>query len=132
MKAFFASNDRRAIKSEHRHDAHLDGQMVVIDCNHKLETVRIDMYKKGQTYYCCLWVQGQESVDVTGSGKGKTRFNAVYAALDSAGICFNSQLPEPAMYSDFHIWDKLERFASAIAEAAGAENCYIHNCLRSN
>lgn len=136
MKAFFASNERSAINPDHRHDNDLEGQMVAIDCNQKKEPVRIDLYRKGQkTYYCCLWVRGwidKRELFITGSGKANSRFGAVYAALNSAGISFDHPLPELGSNFDVQVWGKLDYFIEAIAEAAGAENCYIHHCLRSN
>jgi len=132
MKAFFEDTARMAINPKHRLDCHLDGQMVVIDCAEKEEVLRLDLYKKGQkTYFCCLW-NSRNTVYVTGSGTGSTRFAAVYTALKSAGISFDEDLPEIGNDYDRHVWDKLERFAVAIAQASGVEDYYIHNCLRSN
>lgn len=134
MKAFFENCDHRQLKSEHCHHACLEGQIVVIDCYHKLEAVRIDLYKKGQTYYCCLWINEPANFFVTGSGKGKTRFGAVYAALGSAGISFDYEPPILGGRTDTKVWHCLKPFVLAIAEATGtgSDDCYIHDCLRSN
>jgi len=132
MKVFFESTALRAIKSEHRHDANLEGQMVVIYCTDKEEVVRIDLYKKGQkTYSSCIWIN-KNTVYVTGSGKANSRFGAIYAALHSAGVSFDLPLPYLGSHVDLQVWDKLEQFAEAIAQAVEVDNYYIHNCLRSN
>lgn len=136
MKAFFASNKLRAINSNHIHHGHWTGQIVAIDCDRKKQPVRVDLYKKGErSYYCALWIRGwanKQEVDITGSGRANTRFGAVYAALNSAGISFDSPLPELGSNFDVQVWWKLEFVVEAIAETAGAENCYVHHCLRSN
>ena len=110
MKAFFASNVHRVINGNHIHHAHLVGQVVAIDCDREKETVRIDLYKKGErSYYCALWIRGwadKQEVDITGSGKANSRFGAVYAALDSAGITFDPPLPERVHYSDWQVWGR--------------------------
>lgn len=137
MKAFFANNVHSAINSNHIHHAHLVGQVVVIDCNRKQQTVRIDLYRKGEkSYYCGLWVRGgvdeQDIIDVTGSGKANSRFGAIYAALDGAGISFDRPLRERGRNCDWQVWGALEYVFTAIAEAAGATNCYVHHCMRAN
>lgn len=136
MKASFVSCIRREINPSHIHHAHLVGQAVAIDCDRKKEAVRIDLYKKGEkSYYCALWIRGwsdKQEVDITGSSKANSRFGAVYAALDSAGISFDRQLPELGSNFDIQVWSKLEYVFAAIAEAAGAEKPYIHHCMRSN
>lgn len=133
MKAFFEAEQCQNINPDHRHDSSLEGQMVAIDCARKKEVVRLDLYKKGQkTYYCCLWTNN-DKLYITGSGKSNSRFGAVYAALESAGISFDEpSLPELGRHFDLQVWDKLEPFVLAIAQTAGVENCYVHNCLRSN
>jgi len=132
MKALFEDTECRAINPVHRHDDYLDGQLVVIDCNLKKEVVRLDLYKKGQkTYYCCTWISGHKMF-VTGSGKSNSRFGAVYAALSSAKISFDDPLPELGRNFDVQVWHKLKRYALAIAQAAGADNCYVHHCLSYN
>jgi len=133
MKVFFEDTTRMEINPKHRHDANLEGQMVVIDCADKEAVVRIDLYKKGQkTYYSCIWIN-KKIIYVTGSGKANSRFGAIFAALNSAGISFDEGLPEIGGNDyDWPVWGDLERFAEAIAQAVEVDNYYIHNCLRSN
>jgi hypothetical protein len=132
MKVFFESNDRKAIKSEHQHYAKLEGQMVVIDCTDKEQVIRLDLYRKGETtYYCCLWIDKNEFC-IRGSESAKNSFGAAYAALDSAGISFDTPLPHTHKYDNHKVLDKLEHFMVAIAQNIGVNNSYTHNVFRSN
>lgn len=127
MKAVFKVEQHQNINPKHRrHDRDFKGQLVAIDCDKKKEIILINLYKRHQVYYCCLWINGDE-LCVTGSGTGETRLEAVYTALESASVSFDEGLPEVENCLDVFVWSNLSRFIEAIAQAAGSENYYIHN-----
>ena len=55
--------------------------------------INIEILQQGKTYYCCVWITTKE-IDLIGSGKGITTQDAVREAFASAGVSFDSPLPE--------------------------------------
>jgi hypothetical protein len=124
MKVEYVNKFARSLKSAHRPDNSLIGQCVVIDCDKQEQLIRLDLYKKGAVYYCCIWIE-DGVMDLTTSGKGDSRFDAFCQALANANIRFDSLPPEPDY--DYRMLESIKPAINAMASATEVERWYIHS-----
>lgn len=124
MKAQYINKFARSLKSAHRPNNSLIGQCVVIDCDKQYQLIRLDLYKQGKTYYCCIWIE-DGNMDLTTSGQGDTRFDAFRKALANANILFDCTLTEPEY--DFRMLETIAPAIDAMASATAAQRWYVHS-----
>lgn len=127
MKAIFSKNRVRSLDAKHRPDNSLIGQSIVIDCNRQKRIAMVDLYQKGRSFYCCMWVTC-DLLDAVTSGKGKSRFDAFCEALYSTGITFDCPIKGPDF--DSRTYEVIEPIIEAIATASGVQQVYVHSVSR--
>lgn len=101
----------------YRPDNALIVEWTLVNCLTREEAIKISFYRH-MGFSCCVWINcASPDMDLTGSGRGKSKAEALNAALESIGVVFDPPLRVP--HDNTEHYTPIESAINGMAAALG-------------